>query len=220
MNFIGYLFLLFALVGCASTKVSILTNPDGATVYAKPVGDAKLIELGTTPLYLKNTDLEKKYGGSGAVYVEIHKDGYKPDTFFVTEISQVDLNVIRELRPIRDLEQQRWLNVQVDQMFEVRRLVQAKRYDDAMFIVRELKKQIPMVASVHELEGGIFLLKRKYREALDAFRLALKYNPENVEAAKVIRNLERTYGFPREINYSATRLPASRKASKKKGDRK
>jgi len=185
----------------------VQTNPPQADVYAKPVGSAQPQLIGKTPLQITNKELEKNFGGSGALVFEIHKEGFKVDTFFVTELSKIDLAVVRDLQPKRDLEVQTWLNGHIGQMFEVRRLVQAARYDEALRIVRELKKETPQVATLHEMEGGIYLMQREYKSALDAYRVALKYDTERTEAAKMVKYLEQTFGFARDVDIADTKLP-------------
>ncbi|MCB9084413.1 MAG: hypothetical protein H6624_08710 [Bdellovibrionaceae bacterium] len=194
-------------MGCTTAKVRIHTNPSGADVFIRPVGEGRLQRIGQTPLFVDSEELRQKYGVAGAVYMEIRKEGHKHDSFFVTELSKIDLNVNRDLVPIRDLEQQRWLNGHIETLFEVRRLVEAKRYDEAMRIIRKLRDVTPYVATIHELEGGIYLLKGKHRDALDSFRLAMKYNPENPDTVKMVRHLERTLGVPREVDITEVPLP-------------
>lgn len=186
------------LTGCATGKISVFTNPPEAKLYARPIGGGDLQFLGNTPMFLSASDLEKKFGGSGAVYFEIRKDGYKNDNMFVTEVSKIDLSIKRDLEPNRDRLAQEWLNRNVSKMFEIRRLVESKRLSEALSQIRQVKTELPLVSAVHELEGGILLLMGDYRSAVDAYRLSIKLNVDNTEAAKMVKYLERTYGFPKE----------------------
>jgi len=193
--------LLFtSVLGCTSTQISIHTNPPGADVYSRPVGGGEYKHFGKTPVYLTNAQLEKANNGSGPVQVEIRMEGFKTDDFIVTEISLVNLNINRELQPKRDYEMQAWLNQHVTQMFEVRQLVQNNRYKEALQIIRRLKEQTPMVATLHQMEGGIQLLLRDYAAALQAYRTAARLDPENAESVKMTRQLERTYGYRKEVD--------------------
>jgi len=202
MKLLNLTLLLFA-VGCSTNSISIQTNPLGADVYIKSVGQQKFKHFGQTPIHLTNRQLHDVHAEYGAVQIELRKDGYKPDSFYVTEISKIDLTIVRTMESKKDLEQQVWLNTQVEDIFEVTRLVKAARYADALELIQRIKNEIPSVATVHELEGGILLLRGDYRAAVDAYRLAVKYNPENVEAARMVEKLERTYGFPKEIDVLA-----------------
>lgn len=208
LNFL-ILSVLF-LSGCTTTKISLHTSPPGAEVYARAVGDKDLVLLGKTPLFITNQNLDKKNNGSGAVYVEFRKDGYKSDSVYITEVSRVDLIIQREMQPKRDLEYQTWLNSHIDEMFEARRLAQSGYNDEALKIIERLKEQTPMVSALYEMEGGILMLKGHYQAALNAYRMAVKYDPESTDSVKMVRYLESTFGFKREVDMSDTRMPASR----------
>lgn len=194
--------LSLSIFGCATGQVSIFTNPPDAEVYARPIGGGDLKLLGKTPYFISSSDMQKKYGANGPVYLEIRKQGYKNDSIYITEIARIDLAIKRELEPVRDRLSQEWLNRNVSKMFEIRRLVESKRYGEALSQIRNVKIELPLVSAVHELEGGVLLLKGDYRSAVDAYRLATKLNPENTESAKMVRYLERTYGFPKETDVS------------------
>jgi hypothetical protein len=199
MKYLAPIFAL-GLLGCTTTQISVHTIPAGADVYGRPVGHGEYAHLGKSPLYLANLQLDKTDYGSGAYQMEIRMDGYKTDDFIITETAQVNLHINRDLKPKRDLEMQVWLNQHISQMFEVRQLVSNNRYKEALHIVERLKDQTPMVATLHQMEGGIQLLLRDYAAALRAYRTAARLDPENVEAIKLVRHLERTYGFRREID--------------------
>jgi hypothetical protein len=203
--------LLATLTACTSAMVSIHSSPNGAEVYGRPIGGGDLRLLGTTPFLMRSSEFAEQFGSlDGAAYVELRKDGFKPAPFYVTEISKLDLTINKDMEPKRDLEMQLWLNDQVAGMFEVRRLVDAQRLEEALLRIREIKKETPMVSAIHEMEGGVLILKRAYRSALDAYRLAVKFNPENMEATKMIRYLEKTYNFPRQLDITDVNLPSER----------
>lgn len=215
-----FVILLLGLVGCSTAKISLHTSPPGADVYAKSVGDKDVTLVGKTPLVISNTDLEKTYGGSGAVYLEFRKDGYKTDNIYVTEISRVDLNINREMVPKRDLEYQTWLNSHIGDMFEVRRLVQLNQYELALKILERLKASTPMVSTIYEMEGGVLLMSKHYKAALESYRLAVKYDPERVDAVKMVRYLENTYGYTKETDIADLNRPVELENRSPAGDKK
>lgn len=199
--------LLISVVGCSTGKLSVFSNPPEAKLYARPIGGGDLKLVGTTPYFIDSNEFEKRFGVGGAVYMEIHKPGFKVDKLYVTEISKIDLAIKRDLEPTRDRLAQEWLNKNVSKMFEIRRLVESKRLGEALNQIRQVKEELPLVSAVHELEGGILLLKGDYRSAVDAYRLSVKLNPDNTEAAKMVRYLERTYGFPKETEVADLQGP-------------
>lgn len=211
-----FLMMMLALgaVGCTTTSFSVHTNPSGADVYARAVGSSEYRHLGITPLYLTNVQMERAQAANGAVQLEVRMEGYKPDDFIVTEISKVNLHINRELQPKRDLEMQTWLDKHINEMLNVRELVATHRYKEALQILQRLKEQTPMVATIHRMEGGVQLLLRDYAAALRAYRTAAKLDPESTESIRMVRHLEKTFGFRREVDVFDTnylkdqRLPA------------
>lgn len=206
-----------SIIGCSTTQISVHTNPAGADVFARPVGGGDYRLMGKTPLFLTNLQLEKNYSGSGAVQFQVRMEGYKPDDFIITEVSKVNLAINRELQPKRDLEMQAWLNTHISTMFMVREMVAANRYKEALATVNKLKEQTPNVATLHQMEGGIQLLLRDYAAALRAYRMASKLDPENNEAIKMVRHLEKTYGYRREVDIFDTELLKEREPAKADG---
>jgi tetratricopeptide (TPR) repeat protein len=182
---------------CSSTQIALHTTPTQARVYAKSLGRGKLEYLGETPLYLKGEQLEKEYAGSGPVYLEFRKEGFKTGNTIVTELSYIDLNITTELTPESGFEDFTTVNILIDSMFECQRLVKVKRYDEALSRLTEVKRQAPQVSAVYELEGGIFYLQQRFQDALDSYRLAVKYNPRNAEALRMKNLIEDSFGLGR-----------------------
>lgn len=195
ISVIGFFILLF--VGCASTKVGLYTNPPGAKVYSKPLGTGRFELLGETPIAVSGEQIEKKYSGSGPVLVEFRKEGFQTNTVLVTELSSQDLNINAEMVPLGGLEDSQRLNHLIDTLFECQRLVKVHRYEEALANLKDLEKQTPQVSIIYELQGGIFYLQQKYQDALDAYRLAVRYYPKNVEALRMRNLLEGKFGIER-----------------------
>jgi tetratricopeptide (TPR) repeat protein len=103
----------------------------------------------------------------------------------ITELSAVDLKVKMELMAESGLEDQRRLNWIVDSLFEVKRLVSAKRYDDAIELLKKVKEAVPQVSAVYELEGGIYFIQNKLHAALDSYTMSVRYNPKNMESIRM-----------------------------------
>jgi tetratricopeptide (TPR) repeat protein len=191
--------LVTTTVACSSTQVALHTTPTQARVYAKSLGLGKLEYIGETPLYLKGNDLDKRYDGSGPLYLEFRKEGYRSGSTIITELSFVDLNVTMELTPESGLEDPSVMNSLIDSMFEAQRLVKVKRYEEALNKLTEIKRNAPQVSAIYELEGGIYYLQQRYQDALDSYRLAVKYNPRNGEALRMKNLIEDSFGVGRRI---------------------
>lgn len=183
--------------GCATTRISLFTNPKGVQVYAKPLGSGRLQLLGETPLTVSASQIEKTYSGSGPVLMEFRKEGFQTETALITELSSQDLSINMEMVPSGGFEDLQRLNEVIETMFECQRLVKVHRYDEALKRLHDIKKQLPQISIIYEMEGGIYYLQRRYQDALDVYRLAIRYNPKNVEALRMRDLLEKTFGIKR-----------------------
>lgn len=189
MNKLAIYLLIFSIISCASkSRYEFQSTPSNADVYVKPIKHLKYKKLGSTPLVVDSNALIKS--NSGPVYIQFRKSGYKDETILVTEVSSVDLIISRELFRKSGLDDQKSINEVIDLMFEVKNLVQANKYKDALKLVNVLKSMVPQVAAVYELEGGIFFIKKQYYDALGSYRLAARYNPKNPENIRMRDMLE------------------------------
>ena len=171
----------FTACGSKSTYLNFESTPKGAEILVKPVSQQEFKKIGLTPMNIRADELEKKYGGSGPITVKYEKPGYYPSTLIITELSAIDLTIMMDLSSESGLDDQRKLNWVIDSMFEIKRLVSAKRYEDALKILNKVKETVPQVAAVYELEGGIFFLQQRYPAAYDSYSAAVRYNPKNLE---------------------------------------
>jgi tetratricopeptide (TPR) repeat protein len=175
------LVLLLTACGSKSTYITFESVPNGADIYVKPIDQQEYRQIGITPLNFRADEIEKKYSGSGPISVQYRKAGFAEASVIITELSAIDLKVKMELISESGLDDQRQLNWIIDTMFEIRRLVSAKRYEDALKKIDKVKETVPQVSAVYELEGGIFYLLHKYSAALDAYSAAVRYNPKNLD---------------------------------------
>jgi tetratricopeptide (TPR) repeat protein len=186
---------------CSTAKITLLSSPSQAEVYVAALGDRKAKLVGETPIKMTSTDLSKAYGGAGPITLEFKKDGYSTVKTIVTDIGAIDLTINMDLPPSSGLEDQVRLNLVVDSIFESQRLAKVGRGDDALIRLKALEKEAPHLAATYELEGGIYYLQKKYKEALDAYTLASNYNPKNPQVLRMRNYLEVSLGVrKREIS--------------------
>lgn len=198
---------LAVLQSCSSATLTLQSAPAKADIYAAKLSGGAPKLIGQTPLTISASDLEKQVGGSGPVSLEYRKNGYQPAKTLVTDIGAVDLTLNLDLPIATGLEEQEKMNAVIDRMFEAQRLARVGRPDDALKKLKDLEKDAPQIAAIYELEGGIYFLKKQYKEAFDAYGLAAKYNPTNPVSSHMRSKLETTLGVKR--------VPASDKAPAK-----
>jgi len=208
---------------CATSHVGFYSSPVGADVYVKPMGQGSLEHVGKTPMKIDASTLEKSFNGSGPAYIEFRKDGFNTWSTVITELSSLDLDLNVQMTPASGLEDQTRVNRIVDDMFECQRLAKVHRYQEALDKLKAIKAQTPQIAAVYELEGGIYYLLGKYQDALDSYRLAVRYNPHSNEAVKMVRLIEKGYGLerrPASAEFVNTYSPEQKPAKKEEEDRK
>ena len=198
------------LMSCASASIKFQSAPEKSQVYAHSLATAgEMILLGDTPLTISAADLGKKLGAAGPVLIEFRKPGHLTSKLFVTDLSSTSLTVNTELIASNGLEDMDKLNNLVDQMFESQRLARALRPDDALKALDELKKSYPQVAAIYELEGAIFYMGKKYKESMDSYGQAIKYNPKSSSSIRIHDALEVLLGLRKAgTSTTASAVPA------------
>lgn len=181
---------LFFLTACAGPRLLVESMPNGANVYVTPLGTSVPKLVGQTPLHIPLADLNPETWGSGPVYLEVQKETFMPEKVFVTELSKVHTELRFTLMPASQFKEGRQIDDLVEGIFYAQQLMKDKRYDDALTKLKELEGRAPDVSVIYEMQGAVYLAKNKMGEALVAYRLAVKYNPGNVDAVKMKRYIE------------------------------
>jgi tetratricopeptide (TPR) repeat protein len=199
--------------GCATSRLTLLTSPEKAKVYAKPIGAGKRAFLGETPLTIEHDKIEKQYSGSGPVYVEFIKEGFLPYRVYITELARVQTELRADLSPMTGLEDQSGLNFIMESMFEIQRLSKVKRYDEALKILDQVQEKAPYMSSVYEMKGGIYYLRGAYRDAYDSYARAVTLNPKNADSQRMKEHLQEAYGYNSHddpMDIQSPRMPSAK----------
>ncbi|MCB0392268.1 MAG: hypothetical protein KDD58_13330 [Bdellovibrionales bacterium] len=205
-------------------SLTVNSVPEKAKVFVRPVGGGELVEVGITPTVISADKLKSSGGESGPVFVEVHKENFKVEKVLVTEIAATDmkLNFALQLQdentglqgPGRGLEDANNLNQAIDRLFEVKNFISLESYDQALNHLKVLEEKWPYLSATYELKGGILFLKKKYKDALAAYALSLKYNPNSVPSKQMRDSLERQLGIDGDKlvrEYEMKRVPAGTK---------
>ncbi|MBT4761193.1 MAG: hypothetical protein HOO06_05785 [Bdellovibrionaceae bacterium] len=224
--------LLLSLLACTSASLTVNSVPEKARVLIRPVGGGELIEMGLTPTVVSNEKLKSAGADSGPIIVEVHKDDFLTESILITESSATDMKLDFALQLVDDqqgqgpgkgLESSQSLNQAIDRLFEVRKFIALESYNEALNRLNFIEQKWPYLSAVYELRAGIFFLQKKYKDALAAYSLAQKYNPNSVPIAQMQKTLEDQLGIDGRAlakKYERGRLPASKLISKKKKKKK
>jgi tetratricopeptide (TPR) repeat protein len=216
--FNGSLLMLLVLVlvftSCGgSSVINLRSSPPKSDIYIKKI-NGTFKKVGTTPMTLKAEDIAEKYQIAGPFILEFRKDGYHLINTLVTELNAVDMDLSMELPPITGVGSAERLDEIVGMLFEVQRLINGSRFDEASKVLDELEKIVPHLSVTHEFRGGLFTLQRKYKEALSAFENAYRLNPKNKEALRMLNYVRQVLGINGVMRND--RAPASKNTNTKK----
>ncbi len=207
--------LLVFMVSCATNNVSVDSLPTGAKVEVRRMDGSKRVPAGETPLALSSSQLESLVEGSGPILIFFEKDGYIPQNVLLTEVdSSFDLKLNIRLNKRTDLpesdgdedEQEALLkeaseaklkNELISELFDSQNLAREGNYDVALERLEKLREKEPRLSVIHELKGGIYLLKNDFVRALSSFREAVRYEPNNPETRNIIQYIEKRLGSGR-----------------------
>jgi hypothetical protein len=176
------------LASCATPMITLESTPPSAEVFLRPYGSTETKQIGETPLSMSVSELKHQNGVNGPMVIEFRKEGYLPYRAVITDIAATDLTLTGELTAVSGIDEQSKLNRVIDQIFEAQDLGRVGRQEDALVKLRTLERDAPQVAAIYELEGGIYYLQKKYKEAFEAYTLALKLNPGEAQSVRM-RNL-------------------------------
>ncbi len=185
---------LLVLSACSTTNVSVDSVPSKAMVFMRPLGSSTLVQVGETPLQTNGEVLRTQMGSGGPVAIEIRRNGFKSAYVYLTESGAMDVDVKIELQSENGLENLDRLDAVIDGLFEAQRLARAGQYDESLKRLEQLEQAFPTIGAVYELKGGVYYLKKMIPESLNAYYMAIKYNPKNTESLKMRNALETKLG--------------------------
>ncbi|MCB0366696.1 MAG: hypothetical protein H6624_00755 [Bdellovibrionaceae bacterium] len=211
------------LWSCSTVTMTVNSVPEKAKVFVRPVGAGEAVEVGVTPVVLTQEQLKTADADSGPVIVEVRKDDFKTESVLVTEAAAVDMKLDFALQlvdseqgqakgPGNTLADAQSLNIAIDRLFEVRKFISLESYGEALNHLRYIEEKWPYLSSAYELKGGILFLQKKYRDALAAYALSLKYNPKSVPSAQMRDTLEKKLNIDGDElarQYELERAPAA-----------
>ena len=186
---------LVGFYGCSSSNTfKVTSTPEGAEVFAKSVRSDTYTKLGVTPLVLETSQIEDSSLTEGPIYLELRKQGYEKSNVLVTEMSSQDLEIYLKLTIQEKLKDARLFDQVGNNLFETQRLIRLQNYLEAHKEIDKVVKDYPELSISHEMKGGIFYLEKKYKQALNSFRVAYRINPNNMVAKRMKSLLEQQLG--------------------------
>lgn len=195
MNYKTILFVLMAVIlpmACANLTVTIDSEPKNAEVFLKDGKRQK--SLGQTPLQIDQNQL----GNQSSYNIEIRKEGFQSQAFLIEKRSiNAQAEIFANLQEVPKLPN---LQGQLDQnssgqhrgLATIQAQLLTKNYQQAEVLAREFVDANPFSPVGWSLLGNSYLLQNRNQEALDSYKKALEYDPENVDTIKLVDFLNST----------------------------
>lgn len=130
------------------------------------------------------------YQHGDPVSIVVSKEGYHPQTIHIIP-TVMNYNYVQvELKKVEDPFKPEIMDDLVQSLFEVQRRIKYKDFNYVINKLNELEKKYPNVSTVYELRASAYYLKRDYVKAYSDFKLAWKYNQNNIEAKRMVKLLQ------------------------------
>lgn len=182
-------------VGCSSNNTfKVTSSPEGAEVFARSVKSDTYSKLGVTPLVLETSQIKDDSLKEGPIYLELRKEGHEKSNILVTEMSSQDLEIYMKMTVQEKFQDAMRFDEVGNYLFETQRLIRLQNYEEAHKEIDKVLKDYPELSISHEMKGGIYYLEKKYKEALNSFRIAFRNNPKNMVARRMKAILEQQLG--------------------------
>jgi tetratricopeptide (TPR) repeat protein len=193
MNWLYFILFILNLNFAMAKEIKITSTPAGAEVWVRPLNNLNYQKIGETPYVAKIKDIVDNYVKEEVFVIELRKLDHQSHRYIMSDLSDVDFEINSKLELIDDYSLMLKLDVAGQGMFEVQRLIRSKNYDQAIDKLDELLKIFPRLSILYELKGSSLYLSKKPLEALEMYKEAFKYNPQNFDAYKMKEYLEKNF---------------------------
>lgn len=189
------------LAGCATVTVRSLP-PGAEVVLVSPAGTSKL--LGKTPYDAKLGDI----GGGrndGPVVVQVKKDGFFEQNFVIPPLYMGRLTIDASLKQVTTPAAAAAaaassamgyadINRLIRMTLLAERQIMQKQLAAALATALEIRKLNENITSSYEIEGAVTFIQADWQRSRVAWQRSLEINPENPDAAAMVRLIEQKLG--------------------------
>lgn len=186
---------LFFTMGCASSQLTIESDPLGSDVYLS-VGKQVPKKLGQTPYVMKTDGLDLS---TESFVITISKEGFDRQSVLVPITSLNNVSAIsvhlNQLVTKEDPKQKAAenLDIALEQVARgianIQSLIQSKEYDQAQSTASTLLATYPNLSILYDLLGNIYYLKKDVEKSLANYKKAQLIYP-NPETLRMINKLQ------------------------------
>lgn len=194
------LIFYFFLSACAS-HISIRSTPPAAKVSVIDVKTQNTKDLGMTPVSMKSSEIVFENSSGPYIFV-VTMPGFLEKRIFIPRFSGEEMDINFALQSSVNMAQ---LNPVINDLFKAQNKANKGQFDEAIALLNPLLEKHPDLASIYEMRGSVYLLKKEAGLALNDFEQAHRLDPANVEVTRVYNMLS--------DSKANDRLPSSTKPS-------
>ncbi len=185
---------LLSTLGCSSSTLRVESTPDGADVYAQVPGQTRK-KIGQTPLNINESTVGSN---QDAFQISITKNGYSTESVLVpptifSRSSSIQAQLVESNSASKTLSDQALQSV-ARSVALAQSYIMSKDYSMAEQILIQASSQYPGVATLQELLGNVYYLKRDLSKALTYYKQAYDMNP-STDTQRMINKIHGIQSF-------------------------
>lgn len=193
--FILFVFtILFSRPGVTS-EINIESNPEGVEVFAMDPKTGDSVSIGETPFKGSMEEIAGRIGDGSGFVLEARKDGFEPYRLLLTTLGGSNIDLKINLKVSKDIKIVQDLDLLMNDLFDVQRLVRGQDYESAMKKISMLEKKFPHFSIISEIKGSIHYLRKDFTRSLNSYRKAFALNPKNRSAYRMKTYLEKRFNL-------------------------
>lgn len=216
-KYISLPLIILFLASCGGAKFTVKSDPPQADVFIVDVKSGEKKNIGKTPLELPADDVKKTVQNApapGEFYtVVIEKTGFETQSLsvpagqFTTVLTALDVKLKegptkKELTVAKEI---------LDHLFLAQKLAMAGQFERAHIELDKIITPYPDFTKALTMRASIYYVQKNYAESLKWYEEALKVDPANDDAVKMIAKIK---AGPKNANATPNRAISSEGAKK------
>lgn len=199
LNLITIFLSLLLLTNCAS-KISVKTEPSDVNLYIRNPGSSDKILLGKSPYESTVDEIESKIKVSGQTsqYFEMiaEKEGLNNEVLLVplSRIGHLKSEIFIKMES--GVESAKLLSTLLQYIFNAQKFANSRLFERALEEVDKALAIEPNFANALTMKGSIYFLAGNFSDSLKNYEMAIKIDPKNEDALRMIASLREKVGLP------------------------
>ncbi len=187
--------LILLSSGCTTTKMILVSEPQGADVFATD-NSGREEKLGQTPLEFNNEILKKLPNNMWRLTVD--KAGFLKDQIYIEskmfqEVGNISITLTPEANwkeAYQDANAYKYLNDVSGMSAEIQAATVKGDYNRAESLATALVTRYPKLSAGWNLLGNIYYLQKRIDKALESYQKSLAINPNDQVTKRILDRIQ------------------------------